>query len=170
MTFPLADALCWLVAARCQILDVLRLQQRGAEDASLAEGLPGLVNFLSDLCHVQSARASGEVARICAELVFGYNRHPAWDEQGTRGCWHQDELDSLEGLMPGINSYAFDVIGDNGSHPKKAGPCVDCSGARPFLSLHAKLDACLTGSRLAKDRAADAISKLMIPEALDYPA
>jgi hypothetical protein len=32
---------------------------------------------------VQAARAAGEVGRICAELVFGYNRHPAWD---TEGC------------------------------------------------------------------------------------
>jgi alkylation response protein AidB-like acyl-CoA dehydrogenase len=170
VTFPLADALCWLVAARCQILDVLRLQREGAEDASLAEGLAGLVNFLSDLCHVQSARAGGEVARICAELVFGYNRHPAWDEAGTRGCWHDDELDALEGFIPGINSYALDVVKGDGSHPKKAGPCVECHAAQPFLSLHARLDACLTGSRLAKDRAAEAVSKLMIPEALDYPA
>jgi len=36
--------------------------------------------------------------------------------------------------------------------------------------LHAKLAGCLTGSRLAKDRAAEAVSKIMIPEALDYPA
>ena len=170
VTFPLADALCWLVAARCQILDVLRLQREGAQDASLAEGLTGLVNFLTDLCHVQTARAGGEVARICAELVFGYNRHPAWDEAGTRGCWHEDELDALEGFIPGINSYALDVVKGDGSHPKKAGPCVECHGAQPFLSLHARLDACLTGSRLAKDRAAEAVSKLMIPEALDYPA
>ncbi|HUM04219.1 MAG TPA: acyl-CoA dehydrogenase family protein [Terriglobales bacterium] len=169
VTFPLADALCWLMAARCQILDVLRLQQQGAQDPSLAEGLPGLVNSLTDLCHVQSARASGEVARICAELVFGYDRHPAWDEQGTRGCWHQDELDAIEGLIPGFNAYALDVIQSDGSHPQKAGPCVKCHGAQPFLTLHAKLDGCLTGSRLAKDRAAEAISKLMIPEALDYP-
>ncbi|HUO16561.1 MAG TPA: acyl-CoA dehydrogenase family protein [Verrucomicrobiae bacterium] len=170
VTFPLADALCWLVAARCQILDVLRLQEKGAEDASIAEGLPGLVNFLTDLCHVQSARASGEVARICAELVFGYNQHPAWDEEGTRGCWHQGELNDLEAIMPGINSYGLDVVGQNGSHPKKAGPCVNCASQQPFLTLQTKLSGCLTGSRLAKDRAADAISKLMIPEALDYPA
>jgi alkylation response protein AidB-like acyl-CoA dehydrogenase len=169
VTFPLADALCWLLAARCQILDVLRLEREGAADSSIVESLPGLVNFLSDLCHVQSARASGEVARICAELVFGYNRHPAWDEQGTRGCWHEDELDSLEGIMPGINSYGLDVVKRDGSHPKKAGPCVTCLGESPFLSLHTKLAGCLTGSRLAKDRAADAISKIMIPEALDYP-
>ncbi len=30
VTFPLADALCWLVAARCQILDLLELERRGA--------------------------------------------------------------------------------------------------------------------------------------------
>jgi len=169
VTFPLADALCWLLAARCQILDVLRLQREGTADSSIAEGLVGLVNFLSDLCHMQSARASGEVGRICAELVFGYNRHPAWDEQGIRGCWHADELDSLEAIMPGINSYGLDVVGRDGSHAKKAGPCVTCSGESPFLSLQTKLAGCLTGSRLAKDRAAEAISKIMIPEALDYP-
>ena len=170
VTFPLADALCWLMAARCQILDVLRLRKHGAEDESLAEGLPGLINSLTDLCHVQSARASGEVARICAELVFGYNRHPAWDEAGARGCWHEDELDAIEGVVPGIGSYALDVVKIDGSHPKKAGPCVRCDSAQPFLTLHTKLNSCLTGSRLAKDRAAEAISKIMIPEALDYPA
>lgn len=170
VTFPLADALCWLVAARCQILDVLRLQREGAQDSSVAEGLNGLINFLTDLCHVQSARASGEVGRICAELVFGYDRHPAWDEQGSCGCFQADELDAIEGLIPGINSYALDVVQTDGSHPNKAGPCVNCQAAQPFLTLHSKLDGCLTGSRLSKDRAAEAISKLMIPEALDYPA
>jgi len=119
---------------------------------------------------VQSARASGEVARICAELVFGYNRHPAWDEAGYRGCYQQDELDSLEGIIPGIGSYGLDVIASDGSHPKKAGPCAKCNGAEQFLSLQTKLSTCLTGCRLSKDRAAEAISKLMIPEALDYPA
>jgi hypothetical protein len=170
VTFPLADALCWLLAARCQILDALRLRKEGAVDASLAEGLPGLVNFMTDLCHVQSSRASGEVGRICTELVFGYDRHPAWDEAGARGCWHQDELDEIEGLIPGFNAYALDVIQPDGSHPQKAGPCVKCHGAQPFLTLHTKLASCQTGSRLAKDQAAEAISKIMIPEALDYPA
>jgi hypothetical protein len=32
-----------------------------------------------------------------------------------------------------------------------------------------KLDTCLTGARVAKDRAAQSLSKVMIPEALDYP-
>lgn len=170
VTFPMADALCWLLAARCQILDVLELKSRGAEDSSVAEGLPGMLNFMTDLCHVQSARASGEVARICAELVFGYNRHPAWDEEGAHGCFLQEEIDALEGFIPGIAACSVDIIGNDGSHPKKAGPCAKCNGAETFLTLHTKLDTCLTGARLAKDRAAEAVSKLMIPEVLDYPA
>ncbi len=39
-----------------------------------------------------------------------------------------------------------------------------------FVSLRTKLDGCLTGSHLAKDRAARALTGVMIPEALDYPA
>jgi len=170
VTFPLADALCWLLAARCQILDVLELERRGPQDASVAEGLTGLLNFLSDLCHVQSARASGETARICAELVFGYNRHPAWDEAGYKGCFYRDELEELEGFIPGIAACAVDVIANDGSHPPKAGPCARCNGAEQFLAMHSKLDTCLTGARLAKDRAAEAVAQIMIPEVLDYPA
>jgi len=36
--------------------------------------------------------------------------------------------------------------------------------------MHTRLDMCLTGARLAKDRAAEAVSQIMIPEVLDYPA
>jgi alkylation response protein AidB-like acyl-CoA dehydrogenase len=170
VTFPMADALCWLLAVRCQILDVLELEKRGAQDSSVAEGLPGLLNFMTDLCHVQAARASGEAARICAELVFGYNRHPCWDEEGAHGCFLQEEIDAWEGFIPGIAASTIDIIGNDGTHPKKAGPCAKCNGADTFLALHTKLDTCLTGARLAKDRAAEAVSKLMIPEVLDYPA
>ena len=170
VTFSLADAVGWLLASRCQILDVLELEARGAQDAAVAEGLAGTVQFLSDLCYVQSARASGEVSRICAELVYGYNRHPAWDKEGHKSCFLTDELDAVEALIPGMSGYALDVIGQNGKHPMKAGPCVGCAGNTDFLHLQSKLTACLTGSRLAKDRAAEAVSKVMIPEALDYPA
>jgi alkylation response protein AidB-like acyl-CoA dehydrogenase len=170
VTFPLADALCWLMAARCQILDVLELERRGGQDASVAEGLTGLLNFFGDLCHVQSAHSSGEVARICAELVFGYNRHPAWDEAGYKGCFYRDELEELEGFIPGIAACSVDVVENDGSHPPKAGPCARCNGAEQFLAMHSRLDMCLTGARLAKDRAAEAVSQIMIPEVLDYPA
>jgi hypothetical protein len=38
-----------------------------------------------------------------------------------------------------------------------------------FSALRAKLDESLAGTRLAKDRAAKALTTIMIPEALDYP-
>jgi alkylation response protein AidB-like acyl-CoA dehydrogenase len=170
VTFPMTDALCWLLASRCQILDVLELEQRGAGDDLLAESLPGTVQFLSDLCHVQAAQAAGEVNRICAELVFGYNQHPSWDENGRKHCFSACELDDFESTMPGISAFAVDVMGEDGSHPQKAGPCAGCEGAGEFLTLQNKLSRCLSGSRLAKDRAAETVSTVMIPEALDYPA
>jgi hypothetical protein len=170
VTFPLADALSWIMASRCQILDVLELESGGSGDSVASEGLAGTVQFLSDLCHVQTARAAGEVSRICAELVFGYNCHPSWDEQEHRSCFLASELEELEETMPGITAMAVDVLAADGSHPKKAGPCAGCSGSSEFLRLQSKLTTCLTGSRLAKDRAAETVSKVMIPEALDYPA
>jgi alkylation response protein AidB-like acyl-CoA dehydrogenase len=170
VTFALADALCWLVASRCQILDVLELEAKGPADPVAAEGLEGTVQFLSDLCHTQAAQAAGEVSRICAELVFGYNCHPSWDEEEHRNCFLAGELEELEGTMPGISAMAFDVLAADGSHPQKAGPCAGCAGNSEFLRMQNRLTACLTGSRLAKDRAAETVSKVMIPEALDYPA
>ncbi len=142
VTFLLADALCWLLASRYQILDVLELEEKGRENPVLSEGLPGYVQFFTDLCHVQSARAAGEVGRICAELVFGYNRHPSWDDSENESC----------------------------VSAAKAGPCVCLDGMDDFLALRRKLDGCLTGSRLAKDRAALSVTQVMIPEALDYPS
>ena len=170
VTFALADALCWLLSARSFILDVMELEQKGPQNPVVAEGLAGTVQFLSDLCHVQTARSAGEAGRICAELVYGYNRHPAWDEEGYKGCYHADELMALESIIPGLASMATDVIEADGSHPAKAGPCARCEGLEPFIRLRTKLDGCLTGSQLAKDRAAEALTKVMIPAALDYPA
>jgi len=160
VTFPLADALCWLLASRCQILDLLELEAKGPESAVLAEGLPGLLGFLTDLCHVQAARAAGEVGRVCAELVYGYNRHAAWDSDA--GCG-PDACDPLA---------TIGVDGSGATMPAgpKAGPCVRFDGMEAFVRLRLKLDGCLTGVRLAKDRAAAALTKVMIPEALDYPA
>ena len=138
VTFPLADALCWLLASRLQILDVLELAAKGPANPVVAEGLAGLVNFFTDLCAVQAASAAGESARLCAELVYGYNALPACTDENC-ACGQADET--------GVVAAALE----------------------PFVRLRAKLDASLSGSRLAKDRAAEALTKVMIPEALDYP-
>ena len=170
VTFALADALCWLLAARAFILDVVELDRKGPDNPVVAEGLAPTVQFFTDLCHVQSARAAGEAGRICAELNFGYNRHPSWDEDGEKYCYHSDDLIALEAVMPGLATVAIDVVGADGVHPKKAGPCAKSDGLETFVRLRTKLDTCLTGSQLAKDRAADSLAKVMIPAALDYPA
>ena len=117
--FPLADALAWILGARQLILDTIELETKGPENPSLAEGLAGVVNFYSDLSGVQAARTAGEVGRICAELVYGYQ-------------------------APGTDFKAF-------------------------AELRAKTDASLVGVRFSKDRAAEAVAHVMIPEALDYP-
>jgi len=172
VTFPLADALCWLLAARQFLLDVAELEEQGPRHPAVAEGLDGLVSFFNDLAHVQSARTAGEISRITSELVFGYNRHPAWDETSCHACYRAAELSALEGLIPGMQDSArafSDVAEDGEDHPHKAGPCVKFQGLEDFIHLRAKLDGCLTGCRLAKDRAADALTKVMTREALDYP-
>jgi len=172
VTFPLADALCWLLAARQFILDAVELETKGAENPALADGLAGTVTFFTDLCHVQAARAAGEAGRVCAEIVHGYNRHPAWNETSCHACYCADELQTLEGLIPGIDGSAraySDVFESGEPHPLKAGPCVRFAGLEDFVRLRAKLDGCLTGCRLAKDRAAESLTKVMTREALDYP-
>jgi hypothetical protein len=173
VTFQLADALGWLLGSRQQILDLIELDARGPDYPALAEGLPGFLNFFTDLCHVQAARTAGEVGRICAGLVYGYNRHPAWDTEGCATCYQADDLEALESLIPGLASVArgcTDVVESDGSHPTKAGPCARLDGLETFARLRSRMDGCLTGSQLAKDRAAEALTKVMIPEALDYPA
>jgi alkylation response protein AidB-like acyl-CoA dehydrogenase len=124
VTFAMADALSWLVAARAQILDVLELEACGPADPVASEGLEGTVRFLSDLCATQSASAAGEVSRISAELVFGYSSS---NEEAS-------------------------------------------ADANEFFELQNKVARSLSGLRLAKDRAAATAGKVMIPEALDYPA
>ncbi|HOW58218.1 MAG TPA: acyl-CoA dehydrogenase family protein [Candidatus Omnitrophota bacterium] len=126
VTFPMADALAWLLGSRQLILDTLELERKGPENSVLAEGLTGFVNFYSDLSYLQAARAAGEVGKVCAELVYGYQA-------------------------------------------KGATCALPNAAIKTFAELRSKLDGSLAGARLAKDRAAEAVTQVMIPEALDYP-
>lgn len=172
VSFALADALCWLLASRQQTLDVLELERVDHTSDAAGDQAAGLLPLLMDICHVQAARASSEVARICTELIFGYRRHPAWDEKGCASCYVADELDGFEEVIPGLGATARfygDVVEVDGSHPAKAGPCARTDGLEPFLRMRSKLDGCLTGSRLAKDHAAEALTRIGIPDELGYP-
>lgn len=151
----LAQAFAALIAARAQILEVAR-------ESATSE--PSARQFFTDLCHVQAARVSGIVGALCAEVVFGTRQHPSWDAQGCATCYRSDDLDSLEGLIPGIASSArahSDVIEADGSHPAKAGPCAKADGLDTFIKLRTKLDGCLTGARVAKARAAAVLPSVL---------
>lgn len=144
----LAEVVCPLLAARCLALDVAN------------EVAPQLRR---DLSHAFAARAAARAGAACAELVFGYRRHLVWDAEGCDSCYASDELDELEGLIPGIAGGAgIDVVEANGTHPAKAGPCARFDGMDGFLRLRRRLDGCLTGARIARDRAAHAISEARV--------
>ena len=114
---------------------------------------------VSDLCHAQVARACGEVGRLCAEIMFGTKRHPAWDTD-AQACYRAEDLEMMEAYIPGLISCArayADVLETDGSHPSKAGPCVKFDGLEEFVQLRTRLDACLAGATLARGRAAGRI-------------
>ncbi len=81
VTFPMADAFCWLAASYHQIMDVVELAEKGPYNPAIAEGLEGTVAFFSDLCAVQVLRAVGEAARICSEQFYGYEVPDRKDEE-----------------------------------------------------------------------------------------
>jgi len=72
VSYPLTDAVSWLMAARQFVLDANELREKGPAAGAAADGLPGLLNFLNDLTSVQVLGTASEVARIIAELVWGY--------------------------------------------------------------------------------------------------
>lgn len=116
VNFPLSDALCWLLAVKYFIDDILELRNHVEENPNFQ----GFVNFFADLATVQAFRAAGESVRICTELVYGY-----------------------------------------------AGK--DMAGLEKFAELRLQTEQGMMGLRMAKDRAAQALTQVMIPEALDYP-
>ena len=121
VTFPMADAISWLVSARSLIKDVQEIKQSGPNNPVLAENLDGILDFYAAMSFVQSARSAGEAARICAELVYGYTNE------------------------------------------------VDADKMQEFELMRTAVDAAMAGARLAKDKASEHVSQIMIPEALDYP-
>jgi hypothetical protein len=169
VTFPLADALCWLLASRWVLTSSNGRSPRRPERFGRGRGCVG---FLSDLCHVQaSARPvkRSNLRRSDLRLQPPSGR----DDPNAIGRCGGEMVDEIEGIIPGFGMSAriyMDVIEADGSHVAKAGPCVRFTGLERFQTLRSRLDGCLTGSRLAKDRAAEALTRVMIPEAPDYPA
>jgi len=92
VTFPLADAVCWLLSARSLLEDTIELKTKGADNPVLADSIDGFASFYADLCHVHIARAAGEVSRICANLVFGFQDSPD-EEEAAEFAARRDAID-----------------------------------------------------------------------------
>ena len=171
VTFPMADALCWLLAARCQhARSSSSSKQRRPRTRRSPTGCRASCSSSRDLC----ARAVGARRRRSRphlrRAVFGYNRHPQW--QDCKACFHAEHVAHLEQTMPGIEGFAMaigEVVERDGSHAPKAGPCVRFSGFEVFEVKRQRLDGCMVESHLAKDRAAKSLAAVAIPDALDYP-
>ena len=136
VTFPMADALCWLLASRCQILDVLELEERGAGDpVARRKSCPARSSSSATcaMCRRRRPRAKWAAsARSWSSATTSIRRGT---KKAQQRCFSACELDELEQTMPGISAFAVDVVGDDGSHPQKAGPCAGCEGASEFLQI-----------------------------------
>jgi alkylation response protein AidB-like acyl-CoA dehydrogenase len=95
VTFPLTDALSWLLASYHQIIDIQELATTGPQNPALSEGLEGTLRFLRDLAGIQAARAVGEVRRICNDLYHAYI-----DESDTLDTYYREIDKALAGMGP----------------------------------------------------------------------
>ena len=157
--------------ARMQILDVLELEPTGPATRRWPRALAGTLRFFTDLCHVQAARAAGEVGRICAELVYGYNRHPAWDEEARQACYERRRARRARGDHPGPRRRGRGTRRDRGRAPPGQGRALRLvQGPRPTSgscgSRWTAASPARASPRTARPRR---LTKVMIPEALDYP-
>jgi alkylation response protein AidB-like acyl-CoA dehydrogenase len=87
VTFPFVDTLCWLLASRCLLMDIIELEIRGKDNPLLADSIDTYLEFYANLSKVQVARTAGEVTRSCSELVYGY------------ACEQTEGLDDFETLQ-----------------------------------------------------------------------
>ena len=171
VTFALADALCWLLASRCQILDVLELENAARKMRTRPKDWRGPCSSSATCATRRQRKRRAKFRASAPSWSLATTRHPAWDETSTGTAFWRANWKNWKRPCRESRPWRLDVLGRQmAAIQRKAGPCAGCAGSSEFLRLQSKLTMCLTGSRLAKDRAADTVSKVMIPEALDYPA
>jgi len=90
VTFPMADGLSWLLAARALVLDVLTLPANGLVES-----------FYFDLATIHSAQAAGRVAQLCTGLLFGCH---------SQGALPNDARDNFAVLRATIDKSLYGVM------------------------------------------------------------
>ena len=133
VTFPLADALCWLLASRCQILDVLELEKKGPREPHGRRGLAGTAGIPDRSVPRAVGPCRGRSGTHLRRAGFRLQPPSGLGHGRLRSCYQAEDLDAMESLIPGIASLArgySDVIETTARNPPKAGPCVALRRAR----------------------------------------
>jgi ribonuclease PH len=87
-----ADALAGLMAARCFYSDILFLSQNGKDHPVVGPELESYLNTFNDLLGTISANVVGDAARICAEIVYGFDA--ATDEEKATFASLRSQMDA----------------------------------------------------------------------------
>lgn len=131
----------------------------------LADALSWLIAVKCFMDDVDELAEKGQMNPVVAEgldaLVDFYGDMATWQAARAAGETGRVAADLVFGYI---------------LHPDCAGECCGSEasgnlfdGAADFYAMRSKVDAAVAGARLAKDRAAADLTKVMIPEALDYP-
>ena len=80
VVFPLADALAGLMAANSFREDIKYLALHGEENPVVGEELEGYLNTFNDLLGTIIADVTGEAAKICTGIVYGFAAATAEDK------------------------------------------------------------------------------------------
>ena len=149
VTFPLADALCWLLASRCQILDLLELRDPGTREPVAGRGTRkawSISSATSATCRppVPPAKSAAS-APNWSTVTDGIRRGPAIAAAPATGRGPR----RLGRHHPGHRRFRHGPYGDvtepGQEHPAKAGPCACFDGTEPFVRLRMSSTVCLTG-------------------------
>jgi hypothetical protein len=92
VVFPMADALAGLMAAKSFHADVKHLALTGGDHPVVGPELESYLNTFNDLLGTIAGNVAGEAARICAEVVFGFNAADA--EKQAEFCALRAKVDA----------------------------------------------------------------------------
>jgi hypothetical protein len=163
-----------LLAAGLALPDSRRARtgNRGPETPTVAEGLEGTVQFLTDLCHVQSAQPPAKWAASAPSWSSATTAIPPGTTEGcapaTRpATWKSWKEPHPRHRQPGARL-----------HRRHREPTARIRQGRPLRASPARASSCACARagplphRLAAGQGPRrrTLTKVMIPEALDYPA
>jgi len=160
--FALADALCWLVASRCRFWTCWSWRRAAGTTQSPPRGLPGPCSSSATwpMCRRRARRAR---SRASVPSWSSATTAPGMDEEGASTASRRRSWMSWRRRCRESRPSPSTWWGQTEVIRRRPGHARDVRSRR--VPAHAEQAMhCLSGSRLAKDRAADTVSSVMIPK------